>query len=153
MLKLTLLFQLFSKFWGNTIWPIKAKSTISAKIFFRETLWGLCIKTDKSAYFWRRTTDFRKTFKWKKITSITKSREISRIFGHIWNILWLHLITDEKSIPWYCVITILPWHYANTMLLWKYYEYVSRNVFKTVKKATSKKDEIIKLHSDSLRFF
>ena len=36
--KLTLLFQLFSKFWENVIWPMKAKSTGSAKIFFREIL-------------------------------------------------------------------------------------------------------------------
>ena len=44
--------------------------------------------------------------------------------------IWLHLITDEKFIPWYCVNTMLPWHYANTMLLWKYLEYVSTKVLK-----------------------
>ena len=32
--KLTFLYQLFSKFWENVIWPVKAKSAISAKIFF-----------------------------------------------------------------------------------------------------------------------
>ena len=59
------------------------------------------------------TTDFRKTIIWKKVTSITKSREFSKIFDHIWNILWLHLINAEKFIPWYCVNVI--------MTLCKYY--------------------------------
>ena len=40
--------------------------------------------------------------------------------------------------------------YANTMLLWKYYEYLSTKVFNiAIKKTTSKKEEIIRLHSDS----
>ena len=64
----------------------------------------------------------------KKGTYITKSREFSRIFDHIQNILWLHPITDENSYrdtAW-----MLPWHYTNTTLLWKYYEYVSTKVLK-----------------------
>ena len=36
--KLTFLFQLFSKFRENVIWPMKAKFTIYAKTLFRETL-------------------------------------------------------------------------------------------------------------------
>ena len=45
-------------------------------------------------------------------------------------------------------------HYANTMLLWKYYEYVSTKFFKiAMQKTVSKKEEIIRLSSDSLRFF
>ena len=31
------------------------------------------------------TTDFLKIIIWRKLTSITKSCEFSRIFGHIWN--------------------------------------------------------------------
>ena len=61
ILKLTLLHQVFSKFRENVIWPVKSKPTISAKIFFRETLKGLCIETDNSAYFWRLHDRFRKT--------------------------------------------------------------------------------------------
>ena len=45
-------------------------------------------------------------------------------------------------------------HYANTMLLWKYYEYVSMKFFKiAMQKTVSKKEEILRLSSDSLRFF
>ena len=58
--KLTFLLQLFSKFRENVIWPVKAKSPIFAKIFFRETLQGLCIETDDSVYFWRRHNRFLK---------------------------------------------------------------------------------------------
>ena len=61
-LKLTLLFQLFSKFRENVIWPIKAKSMISAKIFFRETPEGFYIEIDNKAYFWRRHNRFRKNY-------------------------------------------------------------------------------------------
>ena len=120
ILKLTFLFQLFPKFRENVIWPVKAKSTLSAKIFFRETLWGFYIEIDNSAYFQRVTTDFGKTITlsgkiswgktfvgknfrhlamissffsnkncylymkkaniWKKVTSITKPHEFSKIF-------------------------------------------------------------------------
>ena len=62
ILKLTFLFQLFSKFRENVIWPIKAKSMISAKIFFRETLEGFYIEIDNKAYFWRRHNRFRKNY-------------------------------------------------------------------------------------------
>ena len=61
ILKLTFLLQLFSKFRENVTWPVKFKTTISAKIFFRETLKGLCIETDNSAYFWRLHNRFRKS--------------------------------------------------------------------------------------------
>ena len=53
ILKLTFLFQLFSKFRKNVVWPVKAKPKISAKIFVRQTLKVLCIETENSAYFWR----------------------------------------------------------------------------------------------------
>ena len=71
---------------------------------------------------------FQKNNYMKKGTYIKKSREFSRIFDHIQNILWLHPITDENSYrdtAW-----MLPWHYANTTLLWKYYKYVSTKVLK-----------------------
>ena len=59
-LKLTFLFQLFQKFRENVIWPMKAKSTIYAKIFFGEMLSGLYIEIDDSAHFWRRHNIFQK---------------------------------------------------------------------------------------------
>ena len=61
ILKLTLLFQLFSKLRENVIWLMKAKPTISAKMFFRKTLNDLCIETDNSAYFWRFQNKFGKS--------------------------------------------------------------------------------------------
>ena len=128
MRKLTFLFQLFSKFRENAIWPMKAKSTISAKIFFRETLWGLYIKTDSSAYFWRRDNRFfEKTIIWRKVTWITKSREFSRVFGQKWNLF-------IAPYNWWKVHTVILRKYyvtmTNIMWLWKYYEYVSTKTFK-----------------------
>ena len=61
ILKLTVLFQLFSKFRKNVVWPVKAKPKISAKIFVKETLKGLCIETENSAYFWRLHNRIRKS--------------------------------------------------------------------------------------------
>ena len=61
ILKLTFLFQLFSKFRKNVVWPVKAKPKISAKIFVRQTLKVLCIETENSAYFWRLHNRFRKS--------------------------------------------------------------------------------------------
>ena len=75
--KLTFLFQLFSKFWENVIWPKKAKSAISAKIFFRKTLWGLCTETDISTYFWQRHDRFHKN------NYLKKAPEFNRIFCHM----------------------------------------------------------------------
>ena len=114
--KLTLLFQLFSKFWENVIWPIKAKSTISTKIFFRETLQGLCIEIDWRRVFHGVTTNFRKTIIWKKVTSITKSREFSRIF---WSYIKYLMIASYK---WWKIHTvILRECYHDTMRILLYY--------------------------------
>ena len=45
---------------------------------------------------------------------------------------------------------MLPLHYATTMLLWKYCEYVPTKSLKLqCKKTTRKKEEIMRLHSDS----
>ena len=42
-------------------------------------------------------------------------------------------------------------HYANAMLLYKYYDHVSTKVFKiAMKKKNNKKEEIIRLHLESL---
>ena len=125
---------------------LKAKSTTSVKIK------GFAQKLIKVCNFDGVTTSFKKTIIWKKVTSITKSREFSRIFGYIWNILWLHLIADEKFIPWYCVNAMLPcqilcW-YGNIMNMFQ-----RKSLKLQCKKTTSKKEEIIKLHSDLLRVF
>ena len=127
MRKLTFLFQLFSKFRENVIWPMKAKSTISAKIFLRETLWGLYIKTDSSAYFWRRDNRFFLKNNYMDSQNLVNLVE----FLVKYEIFSLDLITDEKFIPWYYGNTMLPWHYANIMWLWKYYEYVSTKTSNT----------------------
>ena len=37
---------------------MKAKSAISAKIFFRKTVYGLCIEIHNSVYFWRRHNSY-----------------------------------------------------------------------------------------------
>ena len=88
---------------------MKAKSTISAELFFRETFSGYSIEIGNSVYFLRRhnrywrsnyligenfiVQKFFVTFLWrnflplrekgniwKKVTSITKPRDFSRIF-------------------------------------------------------------------------
>ena len=69
ILKLTFLFQLFSKFRKNVVWPVKAKPKISAKIFVRQTLKVLCIETENSAYFWRLHNRFRKSNLSRKFSS------------------------------------------------------------------------------------
>ena len=54
---------------------------------------------------------------------------------------------SDRDTAW-----MLPWHYANTTLLRKCYEYVSKKVLKIAmskKKKNSKKEEMIRLHSES----
>ena len=51
--KLTFFFHLFSKCLENVIWSLKVKSTIFTKIFFRKTLYSLCIEIDNTGVFWR----------------------------------------------------------------------------------------------------
>ena len=119
---------------------MKAKSAISAKIFSRKTLYGLCIEIDNSAYFWRRHNRFHKNNYTKK------APKINRIFRHMKNILWSHLNIDEKFLPHF-IMQILC-YYGNTMNMFQ------RKFLKLqCKKTASKEEEIIRLHSDSLRFF
>ena len=56
---------------------MKAKPAISAKMFFRKTLYGLCIEIDNSAYFWRRHNRFHKN------NYAKKAPKINRIFRHM----------------------------------------------------------------------
>ena len=167
VLKLTFLFQLFKKFRENIICPMKAKSTISAEIFFRETFSGYSIEIDNSVYFLRRHNRF-----WKSNYLIGENfvgQNFSSFFSDKNFYLYVKKVTYEKRwlqlqnlvilleflsyikylmiasynwwkfIPWYCLNTILKCHYANTMFSWKYYEYVSTRVFKiAVQKTTSK---------------
>ena len=108
ILKLTFLFQLFKKFRENIICPMKAKSTISAEIFFRETFSGYSIEIDNCLFFtasqqilekqlpnrrkfrrakffviflWQKFLPVREKGNiWKKVTSITKPCDFTRIF-------------------------------------------------------------------------
>ena len=80
----------------------------------------------------------------EKVTLIAKSCEFSRIFGYIWNILRLHLITDEKFLPWCWVNTMLPWHYANM--------FQQKSLKLQCKKPAIKKAIIIRFQSGSLNF-
>ena len=115
--KLTFLYRLFSKFRENVNWPMKAKSAISAKIFFRKTLYGLCIEIDKIVYFWRRHNRFHKN------NYMKKAPEVNRFFV-IYKISYDRVLRLMKNS--YRDMR----HYVNTMLLLKYYEYVSTKFFK-----------------------
>ena len=76
--KLTLLFQSFWKFRENVTWTMKVKSTISAKIFSGKRYKAFAEKSITLVILGSVTTDFRKAFIWKKVTSIAKSRKCSR---------------------------------------------------------------------------
>ena len=148
MRKLTFLFQLFSKFWENLIWPMKAKSTISAKYFSGRNFKAFVYKLITVCIFHGVTTDFRKTIIWKKVTSITKSREFSRTFDLM-----------IASYNWWKIHTvILRECYHDTMQILLYYGNIM-NMFQQkslelqCKKTISKKEEIIRLHSESLKDF
>ena len=150
------MFQLFKKSRENIICPMKAKSTISAELFFRETFSGYSIEIGNSVYFLRRHNRYwRSNYLFEEISSC---KNFSSLFSDGTFYLYVKKVTYEKRwlqlqnlvilveflsyikhlmiasynwwkfITWYCLNTILPCHYANTMFLWKYYEYISTKV-------------------------
>ena len=94
VLKLTFLFQLFKKFRENIICPMKAKSTISAEIFFRETFSGYSIEIGNSVYFLRRHNRYwRSNYLFEEISSC---KNFSSLFSDGTFYLYVKKVTYEK---------------------------------------------------------
>ena len=85
MRKLTFLFKFFSKFRENLIDQWKPNPQYLQKIFSGKHFKTFAYKLITVCIFDGVAADFKKIIIWREVTSITKSRKFSRIFGQIWN--------------------------------------------------------------------
>ena len=98
--KFMLVFQSFSEFQKNLIWPIKFKSTISAKIYFRETLQGLCVQIDNTCNFWQSYYRFQKNnYMRKKLLQLQGIVNLIELLSYILYLIYLlyFISTTQQS--------------------------------------------------------